>query len=149
YYIKYSLDIQRDLTPGVVLDLAYSGARGIHLPRAGEANLTPTGPVNPNFGSLTFIATDANSFYNSFQLSLTKRMARNFSLQASYTLSKSVDDQSGIFPSDWTSESGISQNFYDRTGDRARSSFDRRHVFVSNFVYGLPGWKSNRTVAAL
>jgi hypothetical protein len=69
-------------------------------------------------------------------------MARNFSIQSAYTLSKSMDDQSGVFPSDWVSESGISQDYYNRTGDRARSSFDRRHVFVTNFVYGLPGWKS-------
>src|SRR4030095_10179765 len=45
---------------------------------------------------------------------------------------------SGTFPSDYTSESGISQNFFDRRGDRARSSFDRKHAFVWNFVYDLP-----------
>jgi hypothetical protein len=142
YYAKYSLSVQKHLPSDIMLEVAYSGSRGIHLPRAGEANLTPQGPVNPNFGSLPMIATDANSVYNSLQLSITKRMARNFSIQAAYTLSKSVDDQSGVFPSDWVSESGVSQDYYNRTGDRARSSFDRRHVFVTNFVYGLPGLKS-------
>jgi len=150
YYVKYSLSVQKQLASGTVLEAGYFGARGIHLPRAGEANLTPNmGHVNPNFGSLPIIVTDANSVYHSFQLSVLKTMSRNFQVQTSYTLSKSVDDQSGVFPSDWVSESGVSQNFYNRTGDRARSSFDRRHVFTTNFVYNLPGLGPQNTVSAL
>jgi len=149
YYLKYSLSVRKPVGAQLFMDVAFAGARGIHLPRAGETNLTPRGPVNPNFGSLPFIVTDANSFYNSLQLALTKTMRRNLSLQASYTLSKSIDDQSGIFPSDWVSESGVSQNFFDRTGDRARSSFDRRHVFVANFVYDLPNPQLSNAASAV
>jgi hypothetical protein len=60
-----------------------------------------------------------------------------------------VDDQSGVFPSDWVSESGVSQDFFNRTGDRGRSSFDRRHVFISGFQYDLPSWKTSRVASVL
>jgi hypothetical protein len=111
------------------------------LIRGGEAN--PFSPAlgtrpNPNFGSLPLIVTDAQSSYNSGQFSLQKRLSAGLQLQASYTYSKSIDDQSGAFPSDFDSESGFAQNLADRKGDRGRSSFDRTHAFVVNSLYALP-----------
>ncbi len=146
YYLQYNLNIQQELARDLRLQVAYVGSRGIHLLRGGEVNLLPGGGViNPNFGSIPPIVTDANSFYNSFQLSLVKRFSQGLSFQGSYTFSKSIDDQTGPFPSDWMSESGISQDFFNRKGDRGRSSFDRRHVFVFNFLYDLP-WGPGRAL---
>ncbi len=141
YYLQYNVNVQRELPGDFRLQAAYVGSRGIHLVRTGEANpLTPSlnRRTNPNFGSLVLMATDAQSFYNSGQLSLLRRFSDGLSMEASYTYSKSIDDQSGTFPSDYTSESGVAQNFYDRKGDRARSSFDRTHAFVLNYLYELP-----------
>src|SRR5262249_38787484 len=144
YYIQYNLSLQHRLSEHTLVELAYAGSRGIHLVRTGEANLTPRGPRNPQLGSLPLIVTDSNSFYNSFQAGLWRRIAAGLTFRSSYTLSKSIDDQSGPFPSDFVSEPGIAQNFFNRTGDRGRSSFDRRHVFVSSGLYDMPfrtdGW---------
>ena len=141
YYLQYNLNVQRELWSDWLLQLAYVGSRGNHLVRTGEAN--PFLPAlgrrqNPSFGSIPLVVTDAQSFYNSGQLSLQKRFVHGSLLQASYTYSKSMDDQSGSLPSDYTSESGLSQDFANRKGDRARSSFDRRHVLVLNYLYDLP-----------
>jgi len=140
YYLEYNLNVQRELTPNVLLQVAYVGSRGNHLPRTGEVN--PAGAngvrLNPNFGSIPLLSTDAQSFYNSGQLSLQKRFSSGLSFQASYTLSKSIDDQSGPFPSDYVSESGVAQNFFNRKADRGRSSFDRKNVLVLNYLYDLP-----------
>jgi hypothetical protein len=138
YYVQYNLSVQRQLLPDLMVEAAYAGSKGTHLVRTGEANLTPAGPLNPSFGSIPLLVTDANSNYNSGQLSVWKRGMAGLTLRASYTFSKSMDDQSGPFPSDWASESGVSQNFFDRQGDHARSSFDRTHVFSGSFLYAMP-----------
>ena len=139
YYMQYNLNVQQELANNTSLTVGYVGSRGVHLVRTGEANELPFyQSINPNLGSIPLIVTDANSVYNSLQVSLLRRFAEGLSFQASYTFSKSMDDQSGPFPSDWVSESGVSQNFYDRTGDYGRSSFDRRNVFIFNALYDLP-----------
>jgi hypothetical protein len=141
YYLQYNLNVERELASDWRLQVAYVGSRGNHLPRTGEVN--PFVPslgrrINPNFGSIPLLVTDAQSFYNSGQLSLYKRFSHGLLLQASYTYSKSIDDQSGALPSDYDSDSGVGQDFFNRKGDRALSSFDRRHVFVLNYLYNLP-----------
>ena len=146
YYMQYNVNVQRELTPNLLLQAAYVGSRGIHLPRSGEANpVGPKGRLNPNFGSLPLLVTDSQSVYNSGQLSLQKRLSHGLIFQASYTFSKSIDDQSGPFPSDYVSESGVAQDFFNRKGDRGRSSFDRTHFFVGNYLYQLPSGKNKLT----
>jgi hypothetical protein len=154
YLLHHSLSVQRQLGRDFVLQLAYVGARGNHLVRSGEAN--PNEPalgrrLNPNFGSVPEVVTDAQSFYNSGQVSLQKRTSGGLQFQGSYTWSKLVDDLSGPFPTDSTSDTGVGQDFFNRKGDRGRSSFDRRHVFVFNALWDLPwrvpGSKFSRAVS--
>jgi len=141
YYLQYNLNVQRELPGDFRLQVAYVGSRGIHLLRSGESN--PFLPeverrINPNFGPVPMMATDAQSSYNSGQLNLQRRFSKGFLLEASYTFSKSLDDASGLLQSDFTSESGVSQNFYNRGADRGRSGFDRTHALVVNYLYQLP-----------
>jgi len=141
YYEQWTLNLQRQLGREMVLQIAYVGSRGLHLPRAGEANpFQPTlgHNLNPNFGSTPQIVTDATSNYNSLQISLQRRFVKGLSFQGSYTYSHSIDTASGPFPSDWVSEPGVSQNFFDLNADRGSSAFDRRNVFIGNLLYDLP-----------
>lgn len=145
YYNEYNLSIQRELAKDLLIEVAYVGSHGVHLVRTGEANPAVAGVhLNPNFGSIPLIVTDATSNYNSGQLRLQKRFSQGLSFQASYTYSKAIDDQSGPFPSDYVSESGVSQDFFNRRGDRARASFDRKHAFVFNALYELPFGQGQR-----
>lgn len=135
-----------------MVTVAYVGSRGNHLMRSGEANPTqftivngrkffsnPFGPrLSPNFGSILQLVTDAESFYNSLQLMVERRLSKGLLFQASYTLSKSIDDASGPFLSDFLSEIGVTQDLYDRENNRGLSAFDTRHNFVFNFLYELP-----------
>jgi hypothetical protein len=141
YYVQYNLNVQRELPQRFSLQVGYVGSRGIHLVRGGEANpfvVAQQRRINPNLASTVQIVTDGQSVYNAGEVSLQRRFSMGFSTGVSYTYSRSIDDQSGTFPSDYTSESGISQNYFNRKGDRGRSSFDRTHAFVWNFVYDLP-----------
>jgi hypothetical protein len=142
YALQYNLNLQREIAPGTILSAGYFGARGNHLPREAEQN--PFEPAlghryNPGLPSpLLTVLTDAQSFYNSFQLSISQRHTHNLSWQAFYTLSHSIDDASANFSIETVNDPPISQDIFDRKGSRGRSAFDIRHNFVANVVYELP-----------
>ncbi|HWY68786.1 MAG TPA: carboxypeptidase regulatory-like domain-containing protein [Terriglobales bacterium] len=141
YAMQYNLNLEREITQGTILSAGYFGARGNHLTRAGEQNpfeLALGHRFNPNLPSpLQMVLTDAQSFYNSFQLSVSRQHSDNFSWQVSYTLSHSIDDASNAFLIEAVNEPE-SQDIFNRKGSRGRSGFDIRHNFVGNVVYELP-----------
>jgi len=143
YAMQYNLNVERELAHGMILTAGYYGTRGNHLAREAEQN--PFEPAlghryNPNLTSpLTTILTDAQSFYNSFQVSVSKRPTRNLFWQASYMLAHSIDDASVDFSVESVNDPPESQSIFDRKGSRGRSEFDIRHNFVANAAYELPG----------
>ena len=79
-----------------------------------------------------------DSSYHSLQASVTRRLSKGLRLQASYTWSKSLDNNSG---------SGTGATFTGVDGDQTRlslnrgpSDFDRTNRFVLNFSYQVPNW---------
>ena len=142
YALQYNLNVEREIAPGTILSAGYFGARGNHLPREAEQN--PFQPAsghryNPNLPSpLLAVLTDAQSFYNSFQLSISQKRAHNLSWHAFYTFSHSIDDASANFSIETVNDPPTSQDIFDRKGSRGRSAFDIRHNFVANVVYELP-----------
>ena len=143
YALEYNLNVERELAQRIIFSAGYLGTRGNHLTREAEEN--PFEPAlghryNPNLSSpLLTVLTDAQSFYNSFQVSVSKHSAHNLFWQASYTLAHSVDDASVDFFSESVNDPPASQNIFDRKGDRGPSDFDIRHNFVANVGYDLPG----------
>jgi hypothetical protein len=142
YALQYNLNLQREIALGTILSVGYFGARGNHLTRQAEQN--PFEPAlghrfNPNLPSpLLEVLTDAQSFYNSFQFSVSQHSTDHVSWQAYYTLAHSIDDASTGLIIEAVNEPPGSQNIFDRKGSRGRSSFDIRHNFVANVVYELP-----------
>jgi len=142
YALQYNLNLEREIAPNTVLTAGYFGARGNHLVRGAEGN--PFLPAlgrrfNPNLSSpLLTSLTDAQSFYNSFQLGISRRYSQHLSLQTSYMLSHSIDDASIAEPLEAVNEPPSAQNIFNRKGDRGRSDFDIRHNFVLSAVYELP-----------
>ena len=143
YALEYNLNVQRELAQGMILSAGYFGTRGNHLTREAEQN--PFAPAlghryNPNLASpLAAVLTDVQSFYNSFQVSVSKHYAHNLFWQVSYTLAHSVDDASVDLSVESSNDPPLSQNIFDRKGSRGPSDFDVRHNFVANVAYDLPG----------
>jgi len=140
YYMKWSLGVQRQLTSGLVLDVSYVGSRGAALVRSRDINqpvasvAVASGQLNPNaarpypgFATINTFETTGNSIYHSLQASGTKRFSRGLSLQASYTWSRSIDNN--VTPV---------SSYADSRMERAVSSFDRPHVLVLSYIYELP-----------
>jgi hypothetical protein len=146
-----SLGVQRDLGAGLSLELNYLFVRGLHIARNRDINqIGRTGAINalnPD-GGLAFTRardftvagrfqdniyeTTANSFYHGFTAQVQKRFARNFSLNAHYTLSKAIDEVTD-FNSDFSAQNPLGVGL-----DRALSSFDQRHRFVASGVIQSP-----------
>jgi hypothetical protein len=92
-----------------------------------------TGNFLPRFALDAEYQSVANSFYHAGTLQVTKRFSRNYSINANYTLSKTIDEATD-FNTDY-----LAQNPLDVRADRSLSAFDQRHrlvlsgVFVSSF----------------
>jgi hypothetical protein len=84
-------------------------------------------PLGFDFGSNMYESTNANSIYNSLQVTVERR-ARDFTFLGAYTFSKSMDDASSF----------TTINFSNFHLSRALSSFDAAHNFVFSYNYNLP-----------
>lgn len=91
------------------------------------------------------------SFYHSGQLTVTRRFAKGFGFNASYTLSKSIDI--GSTDPGSTTASGrpdtpnlglvVQGDQRNLNANRALSDFDRPHRFSTSFVWEIPNFGSN------
>jgi hypothetical protein len=70
-------------------------------------------------------------------MSATKRMSHGLQFLASYTFSKSLDNNSGGVSSVFITSSGDQRNLGQAYGP---SDFDRTHRFVINYIYQVPYW---------
>jgi outer membrane receptor protein involved in Fe transport len=160
YIMQYNLSVQRSLPGGFDLTLAYAGSRGNHLIRLGDANLAPEtivngvktyqpllGRRNPNFTGIWQRVTDAQSFYNSAQVSVVKRYSAGLRTQLSYTFSRSIDDSSGINSQDFVNNVQYVLDWYDRTLDRGLSAFHVKHNLTFNWTYDLPFGRNAKGLA--
>jgi hypothetical protein len=152
----WHMTLEREIRPTYLLRLAYAGSKGDRLAMGRELNAAvyapgaTTGttqarrPLNPLFGNITTIESTGRSTYNSLQLTLDKRMSRRFSVLTSYTLSKNLDHAGE------NKQTGTTQtNPYDLEFDWGYANADRRHRFVTSFLWQLPGAFDNRAMAAV
>jgi hypothetical protein len=94
-----------------------------------------TGNFLPRFALDAEYQSVANSFYHAGTLQITKRFSRNYSVNANYTLSKTIDEATD-FNTDY-----LAQNPLNVRDDRSLSAFDQRHRLVLSAVFISP-WKN-------
>ena len=155
YIAQYNLAIQRALPGDWDVSAGYVGSRGKNLIRVGDANLAPQimvngekvyqpqlGRRNPNFAGIFQRATDAESLYDSLQVSVMKRSSNGLRAQISYTLAKATDDASGINNQDFDSGVQYTLDWYDPRRDRGPSAFFARHNLTFNWSWDIPASRS-------
>src|SRR5579864_3084904 len=138
YMQQWNTDLQYEVLPNWMVNLAYVGSKGTHLSDVLDLNQTnpDTGPPLPQFASILFVEASSNSSYNSLQLRSEKRARNGLSLLLAYTYSKSFDDISSVFGG--SVGAGPPQNSQDLAADRGPSDFNAVHRFSGSFVYDLP-----------
>lgn len=155
YMLHYNLSVQHELFSDTVFTIGYIGSRGINLPGLKDGNSAipqlsggrvffPAGSQrrNPRYGFMRVTIYDNNSFYNSLALSLNRRFSHGLQFQASYTLSKSIDDASQQNTSDAIGTLDGRMLPENRKLDRGLSNHDIRHNLVFNYTYDLPFGKT-------
>ena len=126
YVQIWNLDIWRQLTAGIQLNIGYNGAKGTWLDtqRALVAGGQP----------FIYESSEGNSILHAGTIRIRKRMARGLGLSASYVFSKSIDDASSIGGGGVV----VAQDPYDISADRGLSSFDQAQKFTGNWICDLP-----------
>jgi len=160
---NYNFTIQRELPASIILQVGYVGHQGRHLEErisidpAGQApgvnpvcaaepscsyfNMDPSTLANPLtsngvpvFGGVGEQVTDANSNYNSLQVSVTKKTSHGLEFQSSYTWSHSLDPISSVE----NVGGGGDINPFNRQDNYGDSSYDARQRFVLSYSYQIP-----------
>jgi len=102
--IQYGLEVQHQLSSTMVLRVGYVGWKGYNLTRTEDINNKQVDPntglfntagavkLNPAFGTITYLATDAIANYNALQTEFKKTVGKGFTVQVSYTYSKTLTD---------------------------------------------------------
>ena len=142
---------------GATLTAAYVGTAGIKLPVTdypnGFAGADPgfapytqfnsSGAITGGYGPINLMTNRSHSTYHSLQVSAQKDLtASGLGFQASYTLSKSIDDASAVFGGFVSGYSGAvvqtaPENPFDTRADKAVSNFDIKNVLAFSLFQDL------------
>ena len=114
----------------LTLTLTEIQARSNFEPRFAAAGFT-----NP--GSIVGFLSNGNSTYHAASAQVVRRFAAGFQLTAAYTWSHLIDDTTAEVNSTALSPRRV-EDFQNLRPDRADSALDRRHRFVTSFIYELP-----------
>ena len=165
YTHHVSASLQRQLTPNVVVEGSYIGKVGrkivghnyfnaapfVNSPLTGLppslTNIEERAPLSPGIISAQsrVLGNFFRSEYHSMQLRAERRMARTFSVSASYALSKNLTNQ----PENTTGLISNIPNPFDLDSLWGPSILDRRHVVAASWVWSPQPSFSNAVTNAL
>ena len=162
---NYQFSVQARLPWKMMLDAAYVGSISRHLQDNRNLNYVPYGanylPQNQDpqklatsptallgnnsltqpflvnyygYNSITVYESQATANYNSAQFSLNRRANDNLLLGVSYTYSKALTTAT-------SDTSSVRVDQFQRLANYGPASFDRRQLFVMNYVYTTPRMK--------
>jgi Carboxypeptidase regulatory-like domain/TonB dependent receptor len=144
---------EQQLAPSWSAYLDVTWSKGVHLTRFEDPNSAGTGPIFPtagadtvsymnpltifpNLGSITNTTSDARSLYRGATIGVRKRMSNRFQLEANYTWSEDLDDDSN----ERDPFTFRYANFFDLAKEYSYSDRDEKHKFNFYTYADLP-WK--------
>jgi hypothetical protein len=102
----------------------------------------PPSRINENFGDISGVLDEGNSYYHSLIVGIQKRMSHGFELQGSFTWGKSIDTGSATGVGDQFSNSIGSLPWYDLRSARGLSDFNIGRTLVISATWQVPSPKS-------
>uniref|UniRef100_Q01UH0 TonB-dependent receptor n=1 Tax=Solibacter usitatus (strain Ellin6076) TaxID=234267 RepID=Q01UH0_SOLUE len=154
YTYQFNFSAQREVFKNWTLTAAYVGSLAHRLPFAEDlnypyynstatsSNVNNRRPIQPGTLAQIFsVQSVMNTSYHSLQVTLEKRLSKNFSAKAFYTFAKALED----VQLDNNTTNGGAQNFRNLSEERGLSDNNRRHVMVSSIIWNLNYFnKTNR-----
>jgi hypothetical protein len=170
YSHQWNIELQRQLTPNLMVAAAYVGSKNGRLSYEGKANAarqaSPNNTcaktdtacnkayvnavdalrampwVNPGF---TYAQSIGYSHYNALETGIQRRFANGLHSLLSYTWGKSTDVSSGYFGVENGNGGGSAvQNYYDQSTARGVSGYDITHFLSWATIYELPAGHGKR-----
>jgi hypothetical protein len=155
---NYSVSVQRQIAPSVILAVAYVGSDGWDQNDDRQINVLPlsdltdrqkvAGGANanpyrnfPGFNTINQEENETNFNYNSLQGTFRIESRHGLTTQLSYTWSHNID----IGQNDLAALTAPYNARYDRGSD---AGLDRRHIFNASYVYALPFFQRSGNMAA-
>lgn len=154
YSQQWMFNVQRELGFDTALEVGYLGNVSHRLESLRAVNeAIPADPAVdprpiflrspfPNFGRIQLVDNGGNGNYHSLGVKLTKRYSQGVTLLTSYTWAKAIDTATAI--RNHGGDTLFPQNSYCRQCERARSSHDTRHRFVTSGLWDLPFGRGRR-----
>lgn len=153
YLYQANLNVQRQLTPTLLVDIGYLGTFGHHLSATSNVNSNQVAPDKmgllattsntqtlrpfPQFGNVGIIAKDYGaSSYHGLNVGVQKRLSQGLQFGANYTWAKNIDNINAR--SNLGQTNGTVTDFYHPETWRGLSANDVRHRLIANGLYELP-----------
>jgi hypothetical protein len=159
YMEEASLDVQRQFGQNLLVDVAYLGSFGHHLPSPNPVNINQVPSADlpllradpsiaqslrpfPQFNNVQSIADPyGNSTYHGLNLGVEKKYSYGLLFKANYTFAKFIDNVESRADLEYINY-GYSNfpllDYYDPASARGLSGNDIRNRFVLSTVYELP-----------
>jgi hypothetical protein len=144
YVQTWTLSVQRDLPAALQMLITYTGikgTRGVQEILPNTFNNYAVGAANP-CGSCTsgyfYRDSNGNSTREAGTAQLRRRLRAGFQASASYTYSKSLDDDYSYGGGQAVASSGssqVAQDWLHPSAQRGLSTFDQRHVLALQLQY--------------
>ena len=153
---QYSAGVQQQLAARTVISVAYVGNQGRHESYATEINM-PAYSLLPSFftggsyngsanldrpylgyGSIKMDENEANSSYNSLQVSVRSQI-HDLTLQAAYTYSHAYDAANNASNGgDGGDLDYVTNPYLGWKYDWGKSEYNRQNIGIVNFIYDIP-----------
>jgi hypothetical protein len=144
---QWGLNVQRELTRSLVVEVGYQGSKGTHLPLLFNLNQPPPGAGTvaqkqalrpyPAFGNISYLTARGDSSFNGLVARIEQRFSHGLSFLLAYMHGKSIDDTPGT-PYNVTPSRSSAMDPSNFARERGLSGFDIRNRLVWSPVYQLP-----------
>jgi Carboxypeptidase regulatory-like domain/TonB dependent receptor len=165
YVINWNLNVQQEVAPQTLLQIAYVAQHGVRLFSVQDINqVNPAfddgsetvgrplvtncpsgsaegfgqgigGPCFPSIGFLDELANHSSSNFNSLQVTLTKRFSHGLYLLAGYTWAHAIDTATSNL-------AGVPPNSLNYNAERGNGDEDIRNRFTLSATYEFPSKKT-------
>jgi hypothetical protein len=139
YVQLWNLNIQREITSTLLLNVGYTGSKGTALDMLRAPNRGPDGTLISSVEPFNWETSQGSSILHAGSVRLRKRMTKGVSAGGTYTYSKSIDNASSI----GGGAQVVAQDDTNLRAERGLSSFDQRHKLSGDWLLELP-WGEGR-----
>jgi hypothetical protein len=155
YDMEWNFNIQQSIAPDTVLQVGYTGSRGVHLPYFTNnfdmvlPTLTPQGyvwpvngtPLNPNVGQISGTMWNSDSIFHALEVQVTRQLSKGLQAGVSYAWGKIIDAGSASANRDTYANSSPRLWFDERNG-RGLADFDIRQNLSVDYIWEIPSFRA-------